>query len=63
MPSVNEQQRRFMAAELARKRAGEDTKTDMTEEQLEDFARKSLPLRTRRLHSAPRRRRGGRRAY
>lgn len=38
MPSKSEKQRRFMAAELRRKRQGEETETDMTEEQLEDFA-------------------------
>lgn len=40
MPAVSEKQRRFMGAELARKRAGKSTKTGMTEEQLRDFARK-----------------------
>ncbi len=40
MPSVTEKQRRFMGAELARKRAGESTRTGMSEEQLRDFARK-----------------------
>ena len=41
MPAESEKQRRFMGAELARKRAGKATKTEMTEEQLEDFASKS----------------------
>lgn len=40
MPSVSERQRRFMGAELARKRAGEQTRTGMTESQLKDFSRK-----------------------
>lgn len=40
MPSYTERQRRFMGAELARKRRGEATETGMTEEQLRDFARK-----------------------
>lgn len=40
MPSVSEKQRRFMGAELARKRAGKKTVTGMSEEQLRDFARK-----------------------
>jgi len=40
MPSVSEKQRRFMGAELARKRKGLKTRTGMTEEQLRDFARK-----------------------
>ena len=31
-----------MGAELARKRAGESTRTDMTEEELEEFASKSI---------------------
>ena len=46
MPSVSEQQRKFMGAELARKRAGEKTQTGMSEAQLEDFAKKpkSRPL-------------------
>jgi hypothetical protein len=40
MPAVSEQQRKFMGAELARKRAGEKTTTGMSEAQLEDFAKK-----------------------
>lgn len=40
MPSVSEKQRRFMGAELARKRHGQKTRTGMSESQLEDFARK-----------------------
>jgi hypothetical protein len=40
MPAKSEKQRRFFGVELARKRAGKKTKTGMTEEQLEDFARK-----------------------
>jgi hypothetical protein len=40
MPAVSEKQRRFMGAELARKRKGKKTKTGMSESQLEDFARK-----------------------
>jgi len=42
MPAKSEKQRKFMGAELARKRAGKATQTDMTEEQLEDFASKQL---------------------
>lgn len=38
MPALTERQRRFMGAELARKRAGKKTKTKMTEKQLEEFA-------------------------
>lgn len=40
MPAKTEKQRKFMGAELARKRAGKKTKTGMSEKQLEDFARK-----------------------
>lgn len=39
MPATSERQRRFMGADLARKRAGEKTKTGMSESQLRDFAR------------------------
>lgn len=46
MPAKSEKQRKFMGAELARKRAGKRTRTGMTESQLEDFARK--PTRKRR---------------
>lgn len=38
MPSVSEKQRKFMGVELARKRAGEKTKTGMSEKQLSEFA-------------------------
>ena len=40
MPSVSERQRRFMGAELSRKRRGKKTRTGMTEKQLRDFAKK-----------------------
>jgi hypothetical protein len=40
MPTETEKQRRFMGAELARKRAGKKTVTRMTERQLVDFAKK-----------------------
>jgi len=40
MPAKSERQRRFMGAELGRKRAGKKTKTGMSERQLEDYARK-----------------------
>jgi hypothetical protein len=40
MPAKTEKQRRFMGAELERKREGKKTQTGMTEKQLEDFARK-----------------------
>ena len=42
MPSKSEKQRRFMGAELARKRAGKKTKTSMSESKLSDFASKSI---------------------
>ena len=38
MPSKTEKQRKFFGAELARRRAGR--KTRMTEEQLEDYAKR-----------------------
>jgi hypothetical protein len=38
MPATSEKQRRFMGAELARKRAGKKTVTGMSETQLEHFA-------------------------
>jgi len=38
MPAKSKAQQRFMGAELARKRAGKETKTDMSAAQLEDFA-------------------------
>jgi len=40
MPSKTEKQRKFMGAELARKRAGKKTATAMSERQLRDFAKK-----------------------
>ena len=40
MPSKSEKQRRFMGAELSRLRSGEKTETDMSEEQLSDYAAK-----------------------
>jgi hypothetical protein len=42
VPSTSEKQRKFMGAELGRKRAGKKTKTGMSEEQLRDFARKPI---------------------
>lgn len=38
MPSSSAKQKRFMGAELARKRAGEKTQTGMSEKQLSDYA-------------------------
>jgi len=40
MPAESERQRRFMGAELARKRAGKKTRTGMSEKSLRDFAKK-----------------------
>ncbi len=42
MPSTSEKMRRFMGAELARKREGKETETGMSEGQLADFARKPV---------------------
>jgi len=39
MPAKSERQRKYMGAELARKRAGQKTETGMSETQLEDFAK------------------------
>ena len=39
-PPTSERQRRFMGAELARRRAGKKTKTGMSEAQLREYARK-----------------------
>ena len=40
MPAKTEKQRRFMGAELERKREGKKTQTGMTEEELERMASK-----------------------
>ena len=40
MPAKSEKQRKFMGAELARKRAGKKTKTGMSERHLSEFAAK-----------------------
>lgn len=40
MPAKSEKQRKYMGAELERKRAGKKTKTGMTEKQLKDYASK-----------------------
>ncbi len=42
MPSVTEKQRKFMGAELDRKRSGKQTQTDMNEQQLSEYASKPL---------------------
>jgi hypothetical protein len=40
VPAKSEKQRKFMGAELERKREGKKTKTGMSEKQLEDYASK-----------------------
>ena len=40
MPAKTEKQRKFMGAELARKREGKKTKTGMSEKELEKYASK-----------------------
>ena len=40
MPAKTEKQRKFMGAELQRKREGKKTRTDMSEKELEKFASK-----------------------
>ena len=40
MPARTEKQRKFMGAELQRKREGKQTKTDMSEAELEKMASK-----------------------
>lgn len=40
MPARSEKQRRFMGAELERKRSGKPTRTGMSEKQLGEFAAK-----------------------
>ena len=40
MPARTEKQRKFMGAELARKRAGKKTRTGMSEKQLRKYAKK-----------------------
>jgi len=38
VPSVSKKQQQFFGAELRRKRAGKKGKTEMSEEQVEEFA-------------------------
>jgi hypothetical protein len=40
MPAKTEKQRKFMGAELARKREGKKTRTDMSESELKKMASK-----------------------
>ena len=48
MPSKTEKQRKMMGADLARARAGQRTKTGMSESQLRDYARKPVAKKARR---------------
>ncbi|TAJ99950.1 MAG: DUF3008 domain-containing protein [Chloroflexota bacterium] len=41
MPAKTEKQRKFMGAELQRKREGKKTKTDLSEKELEKYASRS----------------------
>jgi len=50
MPAKSKAQQGFMGAELARKKAGQKTKTGMSTQQLKDFAgtkTKGLPARAK----------------
>jgi len=49
MPSKTARQRRFMGAELARKRAGKKTKTGMNESQLKEFSQ--MPHKKKKMES------------
>jgi hypothetical protein len=40
MPAKSEKQRKFMGAEMQRKREGKKTKTGMSEDELEEYASK-----------------------
>lgn len=51
MPSSTERQRKFMGAELARKRDGKATRTHMSEKQLREFARKTKHKRKKHRRS------------
>jgi hypothetical protein len=42
MPAKSEKQRKFMGAELGRKRTGKKTKTGMTEGKLREYASKPV---------------------
>jgi hypothetical protein len=57
MPAKTEKQRKFMGAELQRKREGKKTRTDMSEKELEKFA--SKPGRKKELGDRPTLRFGG----
>ena len=54
MPAVSQAQRRFMGAELARKKKGKKTRTKMSRSQLAEFARtkeEGLPERKSPMHA------------
>jgi len=56
MPSVSGKQQRFMGAELARARAGQQTDTGMDPSQLVDFTKgptKGLPEKVKKHHKKP----------
>lgn len=55
MPVRSERQRKFMGAELARKRAGQPTQTGMSEHQLRKFATSFSP-KPKAAHRKPMRR-------
>jgi hypothetical protein len=60
MPAKTEKQRKFMGAELQRKREGKKTRTDMSEKELEKMAstgggkKKSSPMATEKQRAAKR---------
>lgn len=50
MPARSKKQQEFMAIQLAKKKAGKKTSVDMTEAQLEEYAktkRKGLPTKVK----------------
>ena len=51
MPAKTEKQRKFMGAELQRKREGKETQTDMSEKELEEFASKSTSTSKKKTES------------
>ena len=42
MPAKSEKQRKFIGAEIARKRSGKKTRTKMSAKQISDFAKKHM---------------------
>ena len=46
MPAVSEKQRKMMGADLGRLRAGEKTRTGMSEQQLREYAKKKRKKKT-----------------